>query len=93
MRTWKKAIKEEGMGGICLGPKRRGLKMNRLAFSNNFLLLAEGKEEARKLFENLHKIAEKTGLNISYGKTKYIEYKHDSQLIWLQILVKCEEDR
>lgn len=46
--TWKKAIKEnriKGIGGICLGWKRHGLKLECLAFADGLPLLTEDKEE------------------------------------------------
>lgn len=79
VRTWRTALTEDGIDGICLGPKRQGVKVDCLAFADDMALLAEGKGEARIMLEKLHEVAEKTGLRVSYEKTEYIEYKHDKE--------------
>lgn len=58
MKTWMKAISEEGIEGIYVDPKKQGLKVKCLAFTDNLVFLAEDKYEARKIFVKPQETAE-----------------------------------
>ena len=53
--------------------------MECLAFADDLALIAENKEDAQKMVEKLHEIAEMAGLKILYEKTEYIEHRHDGE--------------
>lgn len=71
VRTWENEIK-----GIQLGIKKeQRIRVKCLAFADDLAILSNNREEARLALEKLHEISQKTGLQISYEKTQYIENK------------------
>lgn len=79
MRNWEKALEAEGIQGIHLGRKGQNLEIKCLAFADDLALLAHNKDDAQKMLDTLHEIAEKTGLKVSYEKTEYMEYRHHEE--------------
>lgn len=69
VREWEEYVK-----GIQLGKKREVRTWIKcLAFADDLAILNNNREEAQEAIEKLHEIATKTGLQISYEKTQYME--------------------
>lgn len=69
IRTWEKEVK-----GIQIGIKKENrFHVKCLAFADDLAILTNNRKEATHAIEKLHEIAQKTGLQISYDKTQYIE--------------------
>lgn len=60
------------MGGIRLECKKKGIRVDCLAFADDIVLLSESVEEAVNQTKELQRQAAKTGLQISIEKTKYM---------------------
>lgn len=79
MRTWKQEMEKENIRGIQLGRRKGNLVVECLAFADDIAIIAQNTEEARVMIEKLQEIAGKTGLQISYEKTEYMENKHKKE--------------
>ena len=60
------------MNGIRLGYQKTGIKIDCLAFADDIVFFAKNLEIATKQIEVLKETAEKTGLQISFEKTQYM---------------------
>ncbi|KAK9884156.1 hypothetical protein WA026_005108 [Henosepilachna vigintioctopunctata] len=71
IREWELHVK-----GIQVGIKKENrLNVKCLAFADDIAIITDNRTEAIRAVEKLHQIAQKTGLQISYDKTKYMERK------------------
>lgn len=69
IKTWEKDTR-----GIQIGKKKEHvMNIKCLAFADDLAILTNTRQEAKEALERLHEIAEKTGLQISYAKTQYME--------------------
>lgn len=70
---------EEKVKGIQLGKRCANKTIIKcLAFADDLAILSSNIQEAQKALELLHEISAKTGLQISYEKTQYMERKNNN---------------
>lgn len=72
VRIWNFELKNHKIEPITLGRKTNGIKVNCLAFADDFAILSENLTEAVIQINLLEKIANRTGLKISAEKTKFM---------------------
>ncbi|XP_067130326.1 uncharacterized protein [Centruroides vittatus] len=73
IQEWEKALQEAGINNqIKLGTKHKGVKINSLAFADDFAAFAKYINSAITQINLLGKIAKKAGLQISTSKTEYM---------------------
>lgn len=76
IREWRKEMSKFNFpNGIRLGHKRTGITFECLAFADDIVFFAENLQIATKQIEVLKETAGKTGLQISFEKTEYMNIK------------------
>ena len=75
IKEWETKVK-----GIQLGKTRANKTIIKcLAFADDLVILSNNRQEAQEALELLHEISAKTGLQISYEKTQFMERKKSIQ--------------
>lgn len=72
VRIWNLELQNHKIEPIVLGRKATGIKVNCLAFADDFAILSENLTDAITQINLLESIANKTGLKISAEKTKFM---------------------
>lgn len=79
VREWERELKEKNIEGIHLGQGRGRFEVKCLAFADDIAIISKDRSDAKIMVETLHRTAAKTGLQVSYEKTEYIEHKNNRE--------------